>query len=337
MNESNRILKGGRETIASIETSQRVELPSQVEHAKRYEKVKPYDQLGGEPETMRYDGWGNIELDGEWTNYYRDHRIMDRVFTHEISQYLDGRDKGETLMIADLGGADGQLAHHVAEQLEQDGYENAHVLNIDLNEKALAQAYQNYPELKIVRANLLELPLNNESLDVATSRFVLQYFAGKYADQCPVSQQDLLDELYRVTKKDGLVILNYLGARNEAEEEGMARLIAHMSHMTDGADYQSTLYTKGCSTLERVIEFAEKSGFSIVSAGEFESPFYFSAESFANRFNFPEDHREELIARLDAIVRDGAEIGLDVQEVPGREGQTSAAAYGAIMKVVLKK
>jgi len=124
------------------------------------------------------------------------HRLSSKVDPIQfIHQYLVDRISNHT-NILDVGCGPAVIDEQLAQS-----YPNANIVGIDVSSNRLIQASQNikaFPNLKLLSANLYDLPFNNNSFHFVFARMVFEYL------KFPLKA---ISELKRVCRPDGHVMI----------------------------------------------------------------------------------------------------------------------------------
>lgn len=287
--------------------------------------IKPYSELGKESK-KEWGSWGSIlvtNLDGskERASYYTDMRVIRRLFTQPLIEHLkETGDSHQKYKLADFGGGDGVLLHHINHQLRvEPATPRVSSTLIDTDESKLDIAKQKFPELETVKASIFELPFKDDTFDLGVSRQVMQYFSGynwnwgmfglKGAEETVKSEQNqhkMLKEIYRVMKPDSLFELVYSGGyidspQNRNLSEFWNRITAARTGQNIEEVRNEREFTPG-TTAEL---FAGEIGFDTVKAGEAGwIEWRITPESIFDRFNIsPNDPKAKEIDKIfDSIV-----------------------------------
>ena len=304
-----------------------------------YEGVehKPYEELGANTE-MGWDTWGSALVTNSDNSVVRDRfysseRITQRLFSQDILNHLKNNHDISPQTIVDFGGADGRLLHQIVEQIRQEspGVELQPII-IDLDQKKLEEA-EKYPELKELVGSVFDIPLGNESVDLAVSRMMMQYLPPESSEKSTKTQVDALKEIYRVMKHGSLTqivwpavydftnnkmgantldyiwsLLTYHRTFDESEDPGNGKWQLNESgNPIFSEDERARSFIPG----EVLASCAENCGFKVKSAGEIDwIEFRFTPQAVFERFNLKDEERKKLIEDLFVTLK--TRWGIDV-------------------------
>ena len=119
----------------------------------------------------------------------------------EIISKLSGFSKNKPIKILDFGAGNGLPANFI-----QNAFFNAQVTAVDINSKKIQKLKKNYPQLKAIHIQN-NLPFDDNSFD-------LIYAANTFHHIVKDKQEFWLQELFRVLKKDGKLIILELNPFN---------------------------------------------------------------------------------------------------------------------------
>jgi ubiquinone/menaquinone biosynthesis C-methylase UbiE len=130
----------------------------------------------------------NIE---DWIKKLKQQAEDSREYRHVLYEKVDLKNKKNIL---DVGCGTGAVTLDIAQ------YTNGNVTGIDIDSEKLEEAKKvlsNIPNIKLMEADVLDLPFEDETFDLVVFTVVLIYIKD---------QQKALHEMARVTKKDGYVM-----------------------------------------------------------------------------------------------------------------------------------
>jgi ubiquinone/menaquinone biosynthesis C-methylase UbiE len=130
----------------------------------------------------------NIE---DWIKKLKQQAEDSREYRHELYDKVDLKNKKEIL---DVGCGTGAVTLDIAQST------SGNVTGIDIDSEKLEEAKKvlsNIPNIKLMEADVLDLPFEDETFDLVVFTVVLIYIKD---------QQKAITEMARVTKKDGFVL-----------------------------------------------------------------------------------------------------------------------------------
>jgi ubiquinone/menaquinone biosynthesis C-methylase UbiE len=133
------------------------------------------------------DNW-NIE---DWIRKLKQQAEDSREYRHALYEKVDLRNKKNIL---DVGCGTGAVTLDLAQ------YTKGNVTGIDIDSDKLGEAQKvlsNVPNIKLMEADVLNLPFEDETFDLVVFTIVLMYIKD---------QQKALNEMTRVTKAGGIVM-----------------------------------------------------------------------------------------------------------------------------------
>ncbi len=288
-------------------------------------KKGDYERLGNDPDP-NWHKWGSVLVhreDGTVSreSFYTSPEITHRLFVEPVTQFLADHQvpQDEPLAMVDLGGASGNVLKQVDDELEASGYNHITPIVVDKNTTALKEAQEK--GLRAVAAGLTDLPFPNGSVDIAISRFSLQYLGdhptgeGVAVQRLFDSQGNLVHEhafidsffvrdnqldffkfLHYAMRSDGMAVLVFpIQLEDEIgyERTGAAQLWESIFSRTMKQNIIKFGSLRSFPTLHRAAEMAEKAGFIIKEAQEVEwLEFRFTPEAIFDRFDLTPEQQE---------------------------------------------
>lgn len=162
------------------------------------------DRWSFDEQAARYD-----EVTGRYTEGYNPHENYNQVL--EFVAEMFARDA----KVLDIGIGTGNLAQQLLKQ-------GCDVLGIDQSREMLRIAREKLPQVSLLEANMLALPMANESVQGVASTYVLHHLEDQ-------DKKLALQEMFRVLKPGGLLVLgdnmffdtqSREDARRRLEEQG---------------------------------------------------------------------------------------------------------------------
>lgn len=297
------------------------ETPDSLGKYEQSGEIKPYSELGKESK-KGWDSWGSAiittpEGTQERTSYYSDPRIIRRLFTALLIDDLKQKEPNQHYDLVDFGGGDGIMLHLINYQLSMEpGVSRVTPTLIDLDEKKLESAKKQFPELEVVTGSLMQLPFEDNSIDMGVSRQVLQYFSGfenrwgvylgltnaRDNTKSDLNQLNVLKEIHRVMKPGSIFNLVYTGTFIDSPygrniSEFWNRVTAARTGQTIEEENQEREFVPG-TFIKKV---AEEIGFEVVSGEEIDwIEWRFTQQALFDRFDPKGTMSQE---RKDAIIR----------------------------------
>lgn len=137
---------------------------------KLLEKVKnDYDEISSEFDQTRHHDWKEFK---------------------EFLTYIKDGDK-----LADLGCGNGRFYNFICDKKKID------YTGVDNSKKLLEKATKNHPKTRFVAGDLIDIPLKNNSIDVAVAIASFHHLPSKKL------REKSLHEIHRILKKDGTFII----------------------------------------------------------------------------------------------------------------------------------
>lgn len=287
-----------------------------------------YERLGDDPDP-NWHKWGSVLVrreDGSLSreSFYNSPEITRRLFTEPVGAFLAEQQvpADEKLNLVDFGGATGAVLRQVVDGLAEDGFQNLNPVVVDKNEAALKEAQAK--GLKAVAAGMVDPPFPSGTVDVALSRFSLQYL-GSSETGGVVTQHDYYNEkglvasdvyirdfyvrdnqaeffkyLYDSMRSDGIAVLVVpLSGPDEVSygKQGASSLWNHIFSRLMKQNILAVDSTRSFPTLDELRKFAEGAGFKIRVAEEVDwIEFRFTPEAIFDRFELTPEQKEKVLA-----------------------------------------
>lgn len=308
-------------------------------------EIKPYSELGKQPE-KEWDSWGSVLVanpDGskERRSYYTDPEIIRRMFSEPLIDHLrpkqpepkrglfGWRQKSQPVVeisqepqtLVDFGGGDGIMLHNINEQITAEpGFPPINPVLIDLDRKKLESAKQQFPELAVVEGSLTQLPFADNSIDLAVSRQVLQYFSGftnvwafvaglaKAEPKSELNQEVVLKEIHRVMKPVSLFDLVWTGSTVDSPEaRNVSRFWNMLTVARTGQSYDEVENEREFVSGFFLTKLAAEMGFDIVKEEAIHwVEWRFTPEALFDRFDpdgkMPEEKKATIRRIFDLVV-----------------------------------
>lgn len=246
---------------------EKINLDFNIDNPERTKKSEEIQGMGGKA-SESFIGGGNKaieELYGDSELYYAD----------IIKEELTKRDKPYTFL--DIGSYDGGFLKKVINALPE---YNIETVATDINQKELVK---NFAGKKVV-ASAEKLPLADESVDVATMRYVLHLNDKE-------KQEEILKEIHRVIKR--YAIIEHAGADNEETDE-WKKVIHGFYESKDIPEFKRTeFYFSSRNEIEALMD-KNKIPFDRVMEKKVNN----LSDTFITRFNMSEDSAKKTKERL---------------------------------------
>ena len=147
-----------------------------------------------------------------FASHYDERRdYLDSFEKDEVKRML-GNVKGKKIL--DIGCGTGRLMRYLIDS-------GAEVVAADLSAAMLAKAQKNFRGVKTVKADIRDLPFEDESFDIVIAAFVIVHL--KKLDKA-------FDEVYRVTKNGGHFLVTNINQRKSPKLKTRDREIVIESH-----------------------------------------------------------------------------------------------------------
>jgi ubiquinone/menaquinone biosynthesis C-methylase UbiE len=246
-------------------------------------KVKTaYSELGQE-NLADPDIWGNAVMDGKNINIYHDPEFIKKNFSDLIVDHFF--DSEQALSLVDFGGAEGHVIKIINEQLNNQGYKSVTPVDLDIN---LGSLRRRDSELPAVQSDLSSLPLKADSVDAGILRFVLPY-------NTLVDQELILQNLYRVLKPGGRLIILQDGAYSGSEGENYNEFYAQASAAQSGQSVEEVKKSRYFSSGEELKGMATKAGLQVAEIKELTDVIsYLSPQAYVSRFKMDDSQQKNL-------------------------------------------
>lgn len=137
--------------------------------------------------------------DAEIPKHMRDYFAVRK--TNFISEAIKRKFGRRPVEVLDAGCGTGWHSKIISEK-------GHHVFGIDLSEKQVTQAKRNGPLGNFMVGNILSLPFDDDTFDVSYTINTLHHLTSRE------KQRKALQELARITKKDGLIIVHEMNTKN---------------------------------------------------------------------------------------------------------------------------
>ncbi|MGL4336021.1 MAG: MerR family transcriptional regulator [Turicibacter sp.] len=160
-----------------------------------------------------FDHWANSYDEYVFSNkgplkiYQNYEFVIDSVFQSASSLPIDSP------RILEIGVGTGNLASKFLT-------EDCTIIGIDQSREMLTKAKSKFPNLKVLLGEFLKLPFSDKSFDVIVSTYAFHHLT---ADEKMVA----IDEMLRVLKPEGHIIIGDLMFKNMDEEEAYLKTLTH--------------------------------------------------------------------------------------------------------------
>jgi SAM-dependent methyltransferase len=135
--------------------------------------------------------WNYIDYDGDLKRTYL--AEITKIHNFWIDHYLQNS-SANTIRILDAGCGKGRLLRYYSEK-------NLNIIGIEKIHSIAATTKKEFPRLKILNADTIDIPFKNESIDIYLSVGVLRWL--------PIDDSNtLFTEANRVLKRNGIIILD---------------------------------------------------------------------------------------------------------------------------------
>ncbi len=296
-----------------------------------------YERLGNDPDP-KWHKWGNVlihRVDGSVSreSFYTSPEITHRLFTEPVNQFLAEHEvpKDVDLTIVDFGGASGGVLRQVADELQADGYDRLKPVVVDKNVEALKEARDR--GLGAVAAGMADPPFSNGTVDVALSRFSLQYlgdsptgnevvdynlrdkagesiYAVSRIEQFFVrdNQEDFFRNLYYAMRSDGIGVLVFPAGSSlheQASRKDAAGLWKRLFSKLMGENLMKYGSLRHFPSVEDTAKMAQKAGFTVRVAEEIDwLEFRFTPEAIFDRFDMSPEAQQVVRDTYDQYLAD---------------------------------
>lgn len=146
------------------------------------------------PKNLAFDAYNHIN----WQHYYELGNIHANLISDKIQQYI----KSEEINIYEWGCGPVRVLRHLE---NINGFRNVHLFGSDYNKKSIQWDKKNFPKIEFV-VNSLNPPLSFES-----EQFDCVYAISIFTHLSEEMHYAWINELYRVLKKDGILIFTTHG------------------------------------------------------------------------------------------------------------------------------
>lgn len=228
--------------------------------------------------------WGSAEWGGHTINIYTNHEFIHYLFTQP---FLDSQPK-DGAVLADFGSSDGYVADTVSSQLRRSGHRVLPV-GIDMNHMYLIAMEGRHPKVRRLRADLLNMPLPDDSVDFGILRFVLPYFSREQHSR-------VLGEIHRAMKKGGRFVAYNDGGFDEQTGKLYNQFFAESAAALGGWDVETIKASRNYPSCETLQETARHDGFDVRHAKDLtgEVVGFLSPEIYASRFVMDRNQKRRL-------------------------------------------
>jgi len=249
-----------------------------------------YSEFGKEGKELK--NWGIAKYKGKPIEFYSDPTFIKEYFSDPILDHLKEKkiDPSKTLELVDFGGGDGVLISTLLKQLKDEDYNNIHGLNIDYTLKNLEKMKQSFTgedKINMVQADITELPIKNNSVDIATSRHVIQYFGKK-------DQIQFLRNIFDSLKSESFFAMKWPGANNPEQSQILTDFYAKTFAICTGESSEKVAENKYFTSYQEVEKIVKDIGFKIINSGKCSAELGITAEGFFDRFNLTDEQKKDI-------------------------------------------
>ncbi len=237
-----------------------------------------------------FKNWGVAEYEGEYIDFYTNPEYIRDYFTAPIIEYLEQKginpeESEEPINIVDFGGGDGILTGELKKQFEEKGYKNISFVNLDYNFDNLKKTEQ---EVSKVQGDMKQLPIQDESVDIAVSRHTLQYSGVN-------EQPDMLKNIYNTLKSDSLFVMQWPGAANPEEAPVLTEFYNEITAIIMDTSIEEVSKNKYFTSFQEAKKMSEEAGFTVEDSGQCEAQLGgITVEGFSDRFKVTEEKKQKI-------------------------------------------
>jgi ubiquinone/menaquinone biosynthesis C-methylase UbiE len=255
-----------------------------TEFTRSYEQktLRSYSEF---KETKRHlANWGIGSYKNRYIEYYTNEDFIEDFFTKPIRKYSNG-----DCRIVDFGGGDGVLLNTILGQLADiTTIRIIEAINIDCTKKSLDLMRRKYGErINALNEDVLDCSLKDNTVDIALSRHVLNYFGLN-------DQKKYFASIYHKMKEGALAIIMWPGGKNLKVAKSYSKFYSKIAAVITGETPTNVLENKYFSSVAEVATIAETLGFKIVKAGNTGLKFRYTALGFDQRFSLNPDQTSRI-------------------------------------------